>query len=374
MGAFRLLLAMAVVSIHSGPVFGLQVLHGNAVVQAFFIVSGFYMGLVLDTKYADDTASFYANRLLRLGPTYLVAVTLAFATALLTGRLFYATSRDFAEFWHTGDFRLILVVLFTNVFVVGQEWAVFLPTRDVHPAHPGVLHFYQLIPQGWSIALELYFYALAPFLARLSTRALWGCVVASGALRVLLWAVGLDDRWQYFFFPTSIIFFVAGLLSYRAYRRRSGPWQNTRVCWFLTSLMFLAVLGASVWTPAAARLLESLRIDIAPESLFLVVLPFLIPSAFAVTRHLRSDKFLGDLCYPIYLTHITVILWARAFRAPGSLSPGDLWAIDGLVIVVALIIYAICDRPMDRFRKLRFSRPVRSPETAPRLSRLSQSG
>jgi peptidoglycan/LPS O-acetylase OafA/YrhL len=106
--------------------------------------------------------------------------------------------------------------------------------------------------------------------------------------------------------------------------------------------------------------------------LFLFALPFLIPPAFVVTRHLRSDKFLGDLCYPIYLTHITVIIWVRAFRAPASLSTGDLWVIDGLVIVVALIIYAICDRPMDRFRKLRFARSVRSvPQPAPDFERTS---
>ena len=359
MGAFRLLLALAVVSMHSGRVFGLIVLHGDAVVQAFFIVSGFYMGLVLDTTYANSTASFYANRLLRLGPTYLVAVTLSLLTVFLTGQLFYSTTRDFAEFWRTADTWLVVVVLVTNVFIVGQEWAVFLPTRDVHASHPGVLHFYELIPQGWSIALELYFYAMAPFLARLSTRALWGIVVASGALRVLLAAIGFDHRWQYFFFPTSLVFFVAGLLSYRAYRRPVGLWQNRRACWLLTSLMFLAVLGAERWTPLAAALLTSIRADVAPETLFLFALPLLIPPAFAVTRNLRTDKFLGDLCYPMYLTHVAVIIWVRSFRGALPLSTGQLWAIDGLVILVALFIYAICDRPMNRFRKMRFSRSVR---------------
>src|SRR4051812_39092661 len=103
---------------HSGPVFGLTVLHGDVVVQSFFIVSGFYMGLVLDTTYAGSTARFYANRLLRLGPTYLVAATISFATVLLTGHLYYATSRDFAEFWRTADPWLIAVVIVTNVLIV----------------------------------------------------------------------------------------------------------------------------------------------------------------------------------------------------------------------------------------------------------------
>src|SRR5205814_8031796 len=117
--------------------------------------------------------------------------------------------------------------------------------------HPKLLHFYELIPQGWSIALELYFYALAPLLARLSTRVLWGIVAASGALRLLFSTIGLDYRWQYFFFPTSLVFFVAGLLSYRAYRCRIGLWQNRLACWLLTSLIFFALLGTALWTPAA---------------------------------------------------------------------------------------------------------------------------
>jgi peptidoglycan/LPS O-acetylase OafA/YrhL len=130
-------------------------------------------------------------------------------------------------------------------------------------------------------------------------------------------------------------------------------------------LIFFAVLGTALWTPAAAALLKSVRIDVAPETLFLFALPFLIPPAFIVTRDLRSDKFLGDLCYPIYLVHVTVIIWVRTFSgAAVPLSTGQLWAIDGLVILVALIIYAICDRPMDRVRKLRFSRSVRGGMTA----------
>jgi len=44
---------------------------GDAV-EAFFIVSGFYMSLILTQKYGDKGLwLFYSNRLLRLYPLYL---------------------------------------------------------------------------------------------------------------------------------------------------------------------------------------------------------------------------------------------------------------------------------------------------------------
>jgi peptidoglycan/LPS O-acetylase OafA/YrhL len=45
-------------------------------VQAFFIISGFYMTLVLGGKYAD-TRLFYTNRMLRIFPSYLVMLAIA---------------------------------------------------------------------------------------------------------------------------------------------------------------------------------------------------------------------------------------------------------------------------------------------------------
>ena len=371
MGAFRFLLAFAVVSMHSGPVFGLTLMTGTAVVQAFFIVSGFYMGLVLDTTYANSTTSFYVNRLLRLLPTYLLVLTLSVVTVLLTGHAFYSRSQDFAEFWRTADAWMIVTVILTNLVIVGQEIAVWVGVEDGHAVaapvgHPKLLHVYELIPQAWSIGLELYFYALAPFLVRRSTRFLWGLVAASGTLRVVIWAAGLDYRWQYFLFPASVIFFVAGLLSYRVYRHPLILWQNKALCWLLSALLLAAVLGFGLWAPVASMLLNKLRIDLDPTALFLVLLPFLIPAAFVATRNLRADKFLGDLCYPIYLVHVAVIVWVRTVTGQaGAFSTGQLLVIDCLVMMVALCIYAVCDRPVERFRKARFSRSVPEETGAP---------
>ena len=52
MGTIRLLLALAVLlMMHSTPLLGIRMINGAWAVQAFYVISGFYMALVLNEKY-----------------------------------------------------------------------------------------------------------------------------------------------------------------------------------------------------------------------------------------------------------------------------------------------------------------------------------
>src|SRR4051812_1810715 len=71
MGLLRFLLASSVVFSHLGTVAGLDLIGGWRAVQVFFMVSGFYMALVLDTKYRDlSYRGFISSRALRIFPAY----------------------------------------------------------------------------------------------------------------------------------------------------------------------------------------------------------------------------------------------------------------------------------------------------------------
>lgn len=43
---------------------------GKIAVELFYIISGFYIALILDNKYKDSIRLFYTNRLLKIFPTY----------------------------------------------------------------------------------------------------------------------------------------------------------------------------------------------------------------------------------------------------------------------------------------------------------------
>ena len=56
MGILRFILALAVVFVHTGHIYGsdfygTRLMGGVVAVQAFYIISGFYMALILNTKY-----------------------------------------------------------------------------------------------------------------------------------------------------------------------------------------------------------------------------------------------------------------------------------------------------------------------------------
>ena len=75
MGLLRLALAFAVLLGHL-PLAQYQFINAAFAVQGFYVVSGFYMALVLDGKYSN-VGLFYSNRLLRLFPTYFVMMAIA---------------------------------------------------------------------------------------------------------------------------------------------------------------------------------------------------------------------------------------------------------------------------------------------------------
>lgn len=51
MGLIRILLAISVIASHSDALFGFNFVGGGLAVQAFFMISGFYMALILSGKY-----------------------------------------------------------------------------------------------------------------------------------------------------------------------------------------------------------------------------------------------------------------------------------------------------------------------------------
>jgi peptidoglycan/LPS O-acetylase OafA/YrhL len=88
MGSIRFILAVSVLIAHSSPIFSITILPGYLAVQSFYIISGFYMGLVFTEKYQKTERpvwNFYSNRLLRIMPLYWLIVLLILGLSLTYG-------------------------------------------------------------------------------------------------------------------------------------------------------------------------------------------------------------------------------------------------------------------------------------------------
>jgi len=217
MGSLRLFLALCVAFGHFGMPLGFPT--SDIAVQSFFVISGFYMALVLNEKYGPGSYwLFISNRLLRLWPTYLVILIPSFVIASNWSPVL---SLDLAS---------ITYYFVSQIFVVGQDTYFYLFTNHgtlgltLHPGTmPNLLYKLAPVPQAWTLALEFYFYLLAPFIVRRGSAFIGGIIAASVLLRMALHSMfGLGgDPWSSRFFPSELALFLTGSLCYYAYAPRS---------------------------------------------------------------------------------------------------------------------------------------------------------
>src|SRR5687767_10319648 len=86
MGIIRFLLAASVVLAHAGPISGFTLVDSDVAVKAFYIISGFYMALILNEKYIDSNNSyslFITNRFLRIYPLYWIVLLLTILFSII---------------------------------------------------------------------------------------------------------------------------------------------------------------------------------------------------------------------------------------------------------------------------------------------------
>ncbi len=360
MGLLRVILAVSVLLGHVGPLFGWEIAGGQPAVEIFFIMSGFFMALILTEKYhpVRDRFLFYTNRALRIYSTYYLVLILAIgieAFMWVTGRpgLFALWHNDRA--WMTPSD--ILWVIITNVLLIGQESLLFLwpgpqgLTWSMTP-HPLV---YPLVTvrQAWSLGLELMFYLIAPFIVRLRTR--WIAVLALLSLgaRFAAYHFGLDyDPWNYRFFPFELALFLMGVISYRLYKgfgHRTG--RALRIA--MVILLFAGTFSLRY------AIVKCEALGYAPDVVllwpFYAFVVLALPCLFAETSRSKIDATLGDLSYPIYLVHYPLIVLYSAGVILESTTRNSL-TILVLTLAVAWPIVWLVDKPINRFRQARVSR------------------
>jgi peptidoglycan/LPS O-acetylase OafA/YrhL len=362
LGTLRCLLALMVVYYHVGgrTVLGMLIPDGWLAVQMFFMISGFYMALVLNEKYASpaDNWTFYSNRALRLWPPAFIVNLLVIVSFLLYGEvlLFGLTMGlgDFMVLLQSFD-RLTLAYLgFINLFIIGMDsiWFIGITPEigmgfrrreeDAFGAAALVLNH-----PLWTIAVEAIYYLVSPFVLR---RGPW--VAATLFILGGLWHVGLAVSpvyyrfWGYFFFPSAAYFFFLGALMYHVFR-----WYRTsalRAALERRPLILTAVLvGCSL--PAHLLIWNLLP----ASSLFsALILAPVIPILFALTERNRADRFIGELSYGTYVVHYPILVFFI-----GAYSPLVTFLIVGsLSLIGAVGLYLSVEGPIDRWRQRRARR------------------
>jgi peptidoglycan/LPS O-acetylase OafA/YrhL len=335
------------------------------------------IALILRGKYANSASGnwiFYSNRAVKIFVPYL---TLLGATVALSALFYVFTGNavslsSFAREGSTMSFATWLFALFTNLFIVGQEWAFLLIYRSgqlFYSLHaldqPPIASQFTIIAPAWSLSIELAFYAIAPFILRRSALVIAAVAFASCWFRFEAYGLGYysaatDCR----FFPFELSLFLFGSLSYFLYdffNRRKLFHPALSAC--LTGLLAALVALHPRW------------VDIKPYQFFVLV-ALLLPSLFDFTTRHKWDRWMGELSYPLYLVHWPILAFGFAIsELPGMDGLGRSHAYPYALIAISLIasvaIGHLIVNPIDAWRQAR-TRKSRTQPVAAAISGAAQ--
>jgi peptidoglycan/LPS O-acetylase OafA/YrhL len=253
-----------------------------------------------------------------------------------------------------GFFQKLLLAL-SNLTIFGLDWLLYLRVDHgslVFSTHalayePQVYRF-GLVPPAWSLSIELMFYLIAPFVARRSIVPLLGLMAVSIGCRLAGSRYGFDhDPWSYRFFPFELCWFLLGTICYQAYRRWRGVLERYPA----------RILVGLV--PSAIGVYSFFLGDVAPEDEFsfarlalLLAIAMGLPALHALTSRSSIDRSVGELSYPVYLGHFSLVLATRKLPFVSSHPLVGLIIVLASTIGMAMLVVRYVDVPLDRLRQL----------------------
>lgn len=353
MGIIRLLLAISVITVHASPIFGLNFIQGQFAVEVFFMISGFYMALILTEKYnkKSDYKLFISNRFLKIFPTYWLVLLLSIIFQLIYWYLNQNSSNIFALFnqkFNLNPFTFITFII-SNLIILGQDILLFFGinistgalffTSNFKLFKPEIYNFF-FITQAWTLSLELTFYFLAPFLNRFKNKYLLIIMSLSLGLRFFLYSRGLNhDPWNYRFFPTELIFFLSGILMYRIYKYiKTKSFQKLSIYSFFFYFSFLIYY-------------QFLPHEQTKQIILFLFSFIFIPFIFNLFKNSKIDRFIGELSFPVYICHFLIIDILTHFTNLPHQLLGLTTAIISIILSILILQFII--NPINQFRQSR---------------------
>lgn len=340
MGIHRMALASVVVLYHGGA---LPPLTGHSAVFGFFMLSGYLMARVIEDVYGTSwrgAIRFYGNRVLRIMPSYLLVVIV---TAVMVRMAGVPAGTVHASAGRVGAGEVLSEMtlhMFADPFVIARQ-----------PVH-------LLVPQGWSLGVELWFYLAAPAIVVAWRHGLgWplmACALAYPvALAMLQWPF---YPYRYSSFLGALFVFLAGMAIHRHGARHAlGAWSlaaygGTLLAWFaLPVLVGRRRFGFEV-ALVLLFVMTALLVRLPPWPRWLT--PF--------------DRWCARLSYGVFLTHILVALLILHLVPDTTVGRGGplfcALMLSGS-LACSWLMYQTLERPLERVRRMLRRRP--NPALAP---------
>jgi peptidoglycan/LPS O-acetylase OafA/YrhL len=338
-----LVIAFHVLETFSGGRFNQIIKHGYLAVDFFFLLSGFVVAYAYDDRWGKMTQwEFYKRRLVRLQPMVIIGSIIGAAL------FYYQVSPAFpliasAQFWQV----LLLMVIGATLIPV----PISMDIRGWQEMHP-------LNGPAWSLFFEYIANILYAVVVRRFSKwvlsifvALAGCMLIGylvfGRQGDLIGGWSLNSEQLFIGFTRVLYPFFAGVLLCRI----GGLIHIKNAFWWCSLLIIVALSVPRIGGP------QHVWMNGIYEAICVILIFPIIVSigAGGILHSHRSEKickFLGDISYPLYITHYPLIYVFTAWVVNNKIQLVPQGLLVGLLLIVVSITIAYASLKL-------FDEPVR---------------
>jgi peptidoglycan/LPS O-acetylase OafA/YrhL len=305
--------------------------HGYLAVDFFFLLSGFVVAYAYDDRWGKLTQwDFYKRRLIRLQPMVIMG-------SLIGAALFYfQVSPAFPAIAGTPVWKMLLLMFIGCTLI---PVPISMDIRGWQEMHP-------LDGPAWSLFFEYIANILyAVFVRRFSKLllsifvSLAGCMLISylllGSQGDLIGGWSLNGDQLFVGFTRVLYPFFAGVLLSRV-----GKLIHIKNAFWWCSLLIVVSLSI----PRIGDEHHVWMNGIYEAIVVIIIFPLIVSIGAGGTLHnsrsTQISKFLGDISYPLYITHYPLIYIFTAWVVNNRIPLGVEGLLVGLLLVIVSIVLA----------------------------------
>ena len=325
--------------------------HGYLAVDFFFLLSGFVVAYAYDDRWGKLTQwGFYKRRLIRLQPMVIMG-------SIIGAALFYfqVSPVAFPNVAGTPVWQVLLLM------VIGATLIPVPLSMDIR----GWQEMHPLDGPAWSLFFEYIANILYAVIVRRFSKLILSIFVSLAALMMigyllfgpqgdLIGGWSLNGPGLFVGFTRVLYPFFAGVLLLRA-----GKLIRIKNAFWWCSLLIIIVLGI----PRIGDQHQLWMNGIYDAAAVIIMFPLIVSIGAGGVLHTQKSericKFLGDISYPLYITHYPLIYIYTAWVVNNKIPLGAQGLLVGLALFITSILLAyaclkLYDEPVRRWLTRKF--------------------
>ncbi|PKO46341.1 MAG: acyltransferase [Betaproteobacteria bacterium HGW-Betaproteobacteria-22] len=335
----RALAVLGVILFHYNP----ELLPGGYIgVDVFFVISGFLITSILLNKktkaeyhFFSTIKQFYASRFTRIAPAYFVMLIVV---SLLVAILFIPNDHNI----YSKSLKQALYFNSNNYFAGFGDY--FAPAN-----------YEQSLLHTWSLAIEIQFYLLIPFvvlllpLKKLTATFILLIILLTSIAEYRLRFQGVEQVTYYSLYARVPEFLLGGLAALNMARFAGGGKMLSASLSLVGLLMIvgsLSFMDSSYLFPGLAALLPALGAA-------LLIVSGHTDSPVSKILSLPVLVWLGAISYSLYLWHWPILSLMRYYTGSEALTASFTFAFIFLTLLFATISYYVVETPMRKPKEKR---------------------